>query len=103
MNGDFRGWTFFMLAWGAEGILGGHDFFLRGFGGARFLWKKFGGGARFFVYNYNPKKNYIIFFIYRYSGIIFCPFILFPDFPIILFPESGQYDVIVLHHDWWKS
>ena len=66
------------------GLGGGGDF-----GGARFfsawIW---GGtislekvlGARFFVYNCNPKKNYIIFFNYRFSGIIFCPYVLFPDF-----------------------
>ena len=94
-----------MLDWRAEGIFfgGGARFFSAWIWGGTISLEKVLGGHDFLFTITIQKKIYIIFFIYRYSGIIFCPFILFPDFPIILFPESGQYDVIVLHHDWWKS
>ena len=49
-----------MLDWGAEGILGGHDFFLHGFGGARFLRKMFWGHDFSFTIAIQ-KKLYLIF------------------------------------------
>ena len=69
-GGDFGGGKIFFCM-----DLGGHDFFGKSF-----------GGARFFVYNCNPKKNYIIFSIYRYSGIIFLSMRIFHF--VFRFPDS---------------
>ena len=70
---SIKGVDIFYAGLGGGGDFGGARFFSAWIWGGTISLEKVLGGHDFLFTIAIQKKNYIIFFIYRYSGIIFCP------------------------------